>query len=111
MSRILLGNIVFYCLTAEDAEAINRRRTTGSSIADRIKEDKWPLGAQAHIGNEAAEGQVYPAMVVRDWDPNAPDPMVNLQVFLDGNDTYWATSRHESQNCETVPGKWCGIAL
>lgn len=58
----------------------------------------WPAGAQAHIGNNAEAGQVYPAVSVRVWSPG----MANLQVFLDGNDVYWATSRHEG----TDPGTW-----
>lgn len=86
------GRIVHYMLTAQDAEQINRRRTTGRNIADRIQAEKWPLGAQAHIGNQAAEGDVYPAMIVRVFQPSDVGTS-NLQVFLDGNDIFWATSR------------------
>lgn len=93
-----VGRIVQYVLSAEDAKQINRRRTTSSSIAERMKSSvlteapSWPVGAQAHIGNEAHEGDVFPMMIVRVWGPNATSA-VNGQVFLDGSDAYWATSR------------------
>jgi hypothetical protein len=123
--KITVGRTVLYVLSQQDAEQINRRRTTGASIAARIKarvavvpEDPtqppqhdepqyasvWPLGAQAHIGNQASEGDVLPAVVVKVWNPDSTEESVNLQVTLDGNDNYWATSRHESKEVE--PGTW-----
>lgn len=97
-----IGRIVHYRLTADDAEQINRRRTTGAEIAARIRQEivdqsggfakAWPLGAQAHIGNEVAEGDVFPMLVVKVWG-STPTSAVNGQVFLDGNDVFWATSR------------------
>lgn len=86
-----IGRIVHYVLSAQDAEQINRRRTTSAQIAARIADEKWPLGAQAHIGNSVSEGEVYPLVITRVWDSG----MVNGQVMLDGNDLFWATSRHE----------------
>ena len=106
--EVTLGRIVLYKLSSDDAAQINRRRTTGSSIAERIKNNnlpeamgepeserdsfqfrqKWPLGAQAHIGNSVSEGDVFPMMVTKVWQPG----YVNGQVFLDGNDCFWATS-------------------
>lgn len=83
-----IGRIVHYKLTAEDAAQINRRRTNSYSIAERIKEDKWPLGSQAHIGNEVQEGDIYPMVVIRVWS----DSCINGQVLLDGNDQLWKTS-------------------
>lgn len=115
--NISIGRTVHYVLNKEDAEQINRRRTTGASIAERIA--GWPIGAQAHIGNTVAEGMEFPAMCVRDWsqpgETNDPDRgdipvVINLQVFLDGNDVYWATIRHEDQNTDKkqppTPGTW-----
>ncbi|MFH9731924.1 hypothetical protein [Streptomyces sp. NPDC017260] len=85
-----VGRIVHYRLSAADANDINRRRkdfsTAGAGLSDRS-------GYIGHTGNEAIEGQVLPALIVRVWDE--PDLTVNLQVLLDGNDTYWATSRKE----------------
>jgi hypothetical protein len=95
-----IGRIVHYKLTAEQAEQINRRRTNSHSIAERIKEDKWPIGAQAHIGNEAHEGQTYPMIVVVVWSGTT----VNGQVILDGNDTFWATS--SSQGDQNGQWQW-----
>jgi len=91
-----IGRIVHYTLGAGDAEAINRRRKdfTDSQSASA------GLGYVGHVGNHAEEGQVYPAVVVRVFDPSVTT--ANLQVQLDGNDTYWATSRTEGDG----PGHW-----
>jgi hypothetical protein len=103
LSGVIEGRIVHYVLTEGDAEEINRRRTTRGAIADRIAGDKWPIGAQAHIGNRAEAGQHCAAIIVRFWgDPNSGTS--NLQVLLDGNDTYWATSRHAGD--PTEQGAW-----
>jgi hypothetical protein len=109
------GRIVLYVLSANDADAINRRRTTGAEIAKRMGMDVWgdkngepihgwPAGAQAHIGNPASELDTYPMMIVRVWpDEFGPGvPGVNGQVFLDGNDVLWVTSVREG----TEPGTW-----
>jgi hypothetical protein len=88
------GRIVHYTLSAQDAEAINRRRT------DAQREGAGNSGKIVHVGNHASEGDLYPAMVVRSFG----GPSVNLQVWLDGNDTYWATSRSEGE--PHTPGKW-----
>lgn len=103
-----VGRIVHYILSADDATAINRRRTTRSSIAERIemlvrttsdyKLTGWPIGAQAHIGNEAHEGDVVAMLIVRVWS----DVTVNGQAFLDGNDVLWVGSSTEG----TEPRNW-----
>ena len=112
------GRIVQYTLTEDDAKQINRRRTTGSAIAERIKNngaeigattnfpDQWPIGAQAHIGNTAYAGDIVPLLIVRVWpDEYGPgQPGVNGQAFLDGNDSLWITSAGESP--EPKQGKW-----
>lgn len=87
-----IGRIVIYTLTDEDAQQINRRRTTGASIAARIEEGEWPRGAQAHIGNKVEQGMQFPMIIVRTWG-NTAESAVQGQVLLDGNDTFWATSR------------------
>jgi len=92
------NSIVNYKLSAQDATQINRRRTTSKSIADRIKEKIWPTGAQAHIGNEAKEGQILPMVIVGIWG----DTCVNGQVFLDGNDQFWVSSAMQGN----APGNW-----
>lgn len=84
--------IVHYTLTEQDAEAINRRRQ------DFAEAPKVNSGHQAHVGNFVVVGETFPAMVVRTFGGSA----ANLQVFLDGNDAYWATSRVEGSD----PGTW-----
>lgn len=99
-----IGRIVHYRLSAQDVEQIMRRRTTGKSIADRMNASTaaveggapaivaWPAGAQAHIGNDVKEGDVFPMMITRTWGESSGSA-VNGQVFLDSNDVFWARSR------------------
>lgn len=94
--QITVGRIVRYCLSEEDAKAINRRR-----VANVLGKD-WPAGAQAHIGNEAIIGQHFPMLVVRCWDQGNPEGTVNGRVFLDGTDDLWVTSIHQGGE----PGTW-----
>ena len=114
-----MGRIVHYQLSAADAQQINRRRTTGKSIADRMRSSTavaggptdpaiyaWPAGAQAHIGNVVVEGDIFPMLIVRVWGPTASSA-VNGQVFLDGCDVFWATSRVAGDQ----PGTWAWPAL
>lgn len=84
-----VGRIVHYKMPQWHAEAINQRR---KDARDRMD---WHIalksGAQVHGGNEVKAGQLYPAMVVVVWG-DTPTSAVNLQVFLDGSDQFWATS-------------------
>jgi hypothetical protein len=108
MQRITVGRTVLYTLTAKDVEQIIRRRTTGSSIKDRMTVNTWPKGAQAHIGNEPKAGYVFPMVVVRITllqdgnDPSKLVPIVNGQVLLDGNDVLWVQKTVEGSE----PGQW-----
>ncbi len=98
-----IGRIVHYRVNAQDAAEINRRRTSRHEIARRMKASTaaveggapaivaWPAGAQAHIGNEAKEGQTFPMLIVAVWG-DQPSSCVNGQVFLDGTDVLWALS-------------------
>lgn len=98
-----IGRIVHYRLSADDATQINRRRTTGKAIAERMRTvttdvsgdldsiHGWPSGAQAHIGNDAKEGDTHPMLITKAWGDN-PTSAVNGQCFLDGNDVLWVTS-------------------
>lgn len=86
-STLAMGRIVHYRLTESDAEQIDRERVTFQHAA--VPDLHW---------NYAEAGEVYPAMVVRAFG----DTHANLQVMLDGNDTFWATSRPEG----TEPGTW-----
>jgi hypothetical protein len=92
-----IGRIVHYRLNVDDVAQINRRRTTGASIAERMKygDDPqlkaWPAGAQAHIGNGVKEGDTFPMLITKVWG-DTPTSAVNGQAFLDGNDVLWVTS-------------------
>jgi hypothetical protein len=74
-----IGRIVHYRLGKQDADDITARRALRSSSFEILR------------GNRVEEGDVFPAMIVRAWGDQT-DSMVQLQVFLDGNDTHWATS-------------------
>lgn len=89
-----LGRIVHYQLTKMDAEAINRRRE------DALNSDfaAQRTGGIMHIGNEASGGETYPAIVTSAINGR----LVNLQVFLDGNDHYWVQAVGEGDK----PGEW-----
>lgn len=78
------GRIVLYRLTEDDARHITQQRAHNGQS-----------------GNYVREGDRYPAIVVRVFSGN-PDDVANLKVFLDGEDTHWATSRHNG----TEPGTW-----
>ena len=79
-----IGRIVHYTLSQHDADQINRRRTTGPQIKDRILVDRWPIGAQAHIGNPVSAGDVFPMVIVK-----VNSHTINGRVWLDGTDDYW----------------------
>lgn len=68
---VTVGRIVHYRLSEQDAAIIEQSRIAADGP-----------------GNPVEPGSVYPAMVVRVWGHET----ANLQVFLDGPDTYWKTS-------------------
>lgn len=94
------GRIVLYTLTEQDAAAINSRREDARANAriaakSAAELDPHPGGAfrtghVAHVGNDVAAGDVFPAVMVRVW--NERPGTVNLKVMLDGTDELWATS-------------------
>ncbi|ETK33192.1 hypothetical protein [Microbispora sp. ATCC PTA-5024] len=88
-----IGRIVQYTLSEADAAEINVRR-----MDDRASRGERP--GPPGYGGGAEAGQVYPAIVVRVFASSFNS--VNLQVLLDGHDTYWAVSRAEGDQ----PGTW-----
>jgi len=72
-----IGRIVHYKLSDTDVAIIRDRR-----ISTRTS------------GNSVAAGDVFPAIVIRRWGDTL-ESSIQLQVFLDGNDTFWATSVSE----------------
>jgi hypothetical protein len=84
-----IGRIVHYTLSEQDAAQINKRRSDARNLnAAGVTLASQGLGPQIHIGNPVEAGDVFPGIVVRVWNVGS----VQLQVFLDGNDTFWATS-------------------
>lgn len=79
-----MGQAVCYTLSAEDAQRINLRRTTPSSIQARTEQRLWPLGAQAHVGAEARAGDRVPLFVI-----STGQGYVTGQALLDGTDQLW----------------------
>ena len=93
-----IGRIVRYTLSAQDADAINKRRADSSKHMTEHRENS--NGVQIHVGNGVREGDVFPMLIVQVW-PNDTHG-VNGQVFLDGNDSLWATSVAEGDG----PRSW-----
>ena len=102
LEGLVPGRIVYFVFDRGRAEQANRRRTNSQSIADRIAAGQWPTGAQAHIGNEVHEGDIFPAQVIRVWSETSG--CSNLQVALDGCDHFWATSINYDN--AKAPGTW-----
>ncbi len=92
MDGLVPGRIVYFVFNEASAKEVMRRRTTGPSIAERMRAipPAWPAGAQAHIGNDIKAGDIYPAMVLRVWGSSGCS---NLRV--------WATSiNHDPAKAE-----------
>lgn len=78
------GRLVHYTISEYDAKVIASQRKAAGLTAT----------------NEARPGDVLPATIIRVWSTETG--CSNLQVHLDGPDTYWATSRAERED----PGYW-----
>lgn len=94
---VSVGTIVIYTLNDYDAEKINKRRTDANQQAQDKAAPK-NTGFQVHYGNNVSEGDKCPMIVTMYID----EGRLNGQVILDGNDTFWATSRAFG----TGPGTW-----
>ena len=95
----IIGSVVCYTLTKEDAASINRRRTSSTATAERIENNGDELASHTNFpdtwptGNEVFEGQICPAIVIRVWDI-IPGPCYDVQVRLDGYSVHlWASGR------------------
>lgn len=85
MTLPTLGRIVHYTLNETDADKINARRVSAAV-------------PEVGGGNRVVAGQDCAAVVVACWGNSS----ANLQVLLDGADSYWATSRSEGDE----QGRW-----
>jgi hypothetical protein len=88
-----LSQPVLYTLSKYDAEQINRRRKDFIQYRQHAGQD---TGHQAHVGNTVGEGDQFPGIVVRVFSTS-----VNLRVFLDGTDDFWACSKSEGEGPNT----------
>ncbi|MBT2234740.1 hypothetical protein [Nonomuraea sp. NEAU-A123] len=82
-----IGRIVHYKLSGHDVSMINL-------------ESMQSFGGQGVVRSPVKLGDVFPAIITRTFE--GAGTAVNLQVFLDGNHSYWATSRSEG----TDHGQW-----
>jgi hypothetical protein len=99
-----IGSLVLYKLAAYDAEQINARRSDAGAFTRTLAHpiaqgDRGRTGHVLHNGNQASEGQVFPAFIVATFGNGTTS---NLHVLLDGSDTYWATSRQQGDD----PCQW-----
>jgi hypothetical protein len=90
-----IGLIVLITLSAAQANAINDRRARSDGRFE---------------GNTEKAGAVRPMLITQVWtdyDGEAhSESLINGQVFLDGNDTYWATSVHVGEAPEQGNAHW-----
>lgn len=92
------GRIVLYTLSAQDAEATNKRRADAVAHMEEHRENS--NGVQIHVGNDVREGDIFPMIITRVWNPDHGSA-VNGQVLLDGNDLLWASSVNEGAGPRT----------
>lgn len=90
-----VGRMVYYKLSASEAQDVNRRREGFDAQAGH-----WPATAQRHIGNPVSENDIFPAVIIRVGE-NGEDT-VNLKVLLDGSDNLWVKNAYQGQE----GGQW-----
>ena len=77
------GMIVLYSLNASDVGEIERQRR---------------YRVPGPTGNSVRPGDIYPLLITEDWQAQLPNQAVNGQVFLDGPDSLWVTSRRQADD-------------
>ena len=110
-----IGQTVYYRVSAEDAEKVNRRRS--HALASLSKHQRKSDGTQIHFGMEIETGQLLPATVVVAY--NAHDKgyhggrehidgtdtrfnfsgVADIRVLLPGNDVLFVQNAVEDTNC------------
>ena len=89
---IPIGRIVYYCMSEADCSDVKHQRLLNGQTSN-----------DGAVGNTPHLGDILPAMVVAVWNSLG----VNLQVFLDGPDTYWALYRSiDVSEGDVSPGSW-----
>ena len=75
----VVGSIVLYQLTAADALTVN----------EWFSDARRQGGVNQYTGVNVNAGNVFPMIVTNVQNPSKKQVLVNGQVFLDGNDTFW----------------------
>ena len=97
MEGLIVGRVVHYVISEDDAKAINARRTEANQIPPS---EKLP-GVQYFVGNSVEAGEHCAMVIVKVWNS---DGLINGKVLLDGRDEYWTTSKSFSD--EKKPYTW-----
>jgi hypothetical protein len=85
-----IGRLVHYCLTEYDAAAIEHRRERVLHAQHDLQD---PAGHELrlHAGSTVNAGDVFP-MIITKIIGTDPEPVVNGQLILDGDDGHWIVS-------------------
>lgn len=94
-----IGRIVHYRLGEHGAAQINKRREDAYKHIGEHREKSD--GSVVHAGNAVRAGDVYPLIITRTWG-ESEGSLVNGQLLLDGNDSFWVTSAAEGDG----EGNW-----
>lgn len=91
MDGVIAGRIVHYVLTARDASLIYEKRNaeniTGNGVFEAIHVPAMIVAVTPHLFGEGEHG-------------------VNLKCFLDGDDSYWITSRKHDEGKSAGSWHW-----
>lgn len=88
--------IILYCLTADDANDLNAQ-------VNFRQAPPWQAQTVQEAG-DFAEGQVYPALVVKTSGVNGE--LVSAQVFAGNNTQLWVIRASPQEGPVPVPGTW-----
>lgn len=110
-----IGQTVYYRVSAEDAEKVNRRRS--HALASLSKHQRKSDGTQIHFGMEIETGQLLPATVVVAYSAEQKgfarghdyvsgtdrslsfSGVADIRVLLPGNDVLFVQNAVEDTNC------------
>jgi hypothetical protein len=112
LTQPTLGRIVHYKLTEAEAKATTKRREDFRAYMRKNPGSTWDgftlgpgdpgqTGHQAHWGSMVDEGDTFPAIVTY-YDIQDNVVWINLQVFLDGNDSLYVIDPEFGDE----PGQW-----
>ena len=97
MEGVIVGRMVHYVLSEDDANIINALRKA-ALIVPRVEKIQ---GIQYHAGNSVEAGEHCAMVIVKVSNDQG---LINGKVLLDGQDDHWVTSRSFSE--EKKPFTW-----